>query len=333
MAACACSISGRVPESLVEAVMPPWCELHRADVDTFGRGDITLLLPGEPLPFADAAFDVVLALEVLEHVPLPDRPLFLDECLRVSSRTVILSTPLGTGTTRHIEAVFRRVAERISGKTIPFLEEHAAYGLPDPELTASALARLGAQVVTLDNAPAAEWLIANLVDYFYAARFGEGEQKSAQNVAQNRVLPTSRVGTPHYRRVYCASRDAADLVALRALQERQATEAPALTPEALAEFAVERLTSVVRDLEIRHAQHLEIKDTRVAQLEQHVAGLDEAVAGLRSGLDVQQQHIGELEASLSRQIDATHAAEAEGRRAVADGKKARLRAEGNPGGA
>ena len=318
---------GAGPESLVEAVMPPWCELHRADVDTFGRGDITLLLPGEPLPFADAAFDVVLALEVLEHVPLPDRPLFLDECLRVSSRTVVLSTPLGTGTTRHIEAVFRHAAESISGKTIPFLEEHAAYGLPDPELTASALARLGAQVVTLDNAPAAEWLVANLVDFLYAARFGEGEQKSAQNAAQNRVLPTSRVGSAHYRRFYCASRDAADFAALSTLQERQATEAPALTPEALAEFAVERLTSVVRDLEIRHAQHLQIKDTRTAQLEQHVTGLDEVVAGLRSGLDVQQQHIGELESSLSKQIHATHAAEAEVRRAVADGKKARLRAE------
>ena len=32
---------GAGPESLVEAVMPPWCELHRADVDTFGRDDIT----------------------------------------------------------------------------------------------------------------------------------------------------------------------------------------------------------------------------------------------------------------------------------------------------
>ena len=261
--------------------MPPWCELHRADVDTFGRDDITRLVPGEPLPFADAAFDVVLALEVLEHVPLPDRPLFLDECLRVSSRTVVLSTPLGTSTTRHLEDVFRRVAERISGKTVPFLEEHAACGLPDPELTASALARRGAQVVTLDNAPAAEWLLANLVDFVYAARFGDDEVKSAQNVAQNRVLPTSRVGTAHYRRVYCASRDTGDLVALRALKERQETEAPALTPEALAEFAVERLTSVVRDLEIRHAQQLGTKDARVAQLEQHVSGLDEALAGLR----------------------------------------------------
>ena len=56
---------GAGAESLVDAVMPPWCELHRADVDTFGRDDITRLVPGEPLPFADAAFDVVLALEVL----------------------------------------------------------------------------------------------------------------------------------------------------------------------------------------------------------------------------------------------------------------------------
>lgn len=46
---------------------------------------------GEHLPFKDHAFDVVVATEVLEHVENPEE--FLAECLRVSRRMVIGSTP------------------------------------------------------------------------------------------------------------------------------------------------------------------------------------------------------------------------------------------------
>ncbi|MGH9280547.1 MAG: class I SAM-dependent methyltransferase, partial [Acidimicrobiales bacterium] len=53
---------------------------------------VTARLPG-PLPFPDAAFDVVVALEVIEHLLDPDA--FLDEIVRVLAPggSVILSTP------------------------------------------------------------------------------------------------------------------------------------------------------------------------------------------------------------------------------------------------
>lgn len=53
---------------------------------------VTARLPA-PLPFPDGSFDVVVALEVIEHLLDPD--LFVDECLRVlaPSGSLILSTP------------------------------------------------------------------------------------------------------------------------------------------------------------------------------------------------------------------------------------------------
>ncbi len=46
---------------------------------------------GEALPFASASFDLVMAIEVLEHVPDPDQ--VLAEMARVARRYVIVSVP------------------------------------------------------------------------------------------------------------------------------------------------------------------------------------------------------------------------------------------------
>jgi ubiquinone/menaquinone biosynthesis C-methylase UbiE len=47
------------------------------------------------LPFADKSFDVVICLEVLEHLEREDGEKLLKELERVAKRQVILSTPVG----------------------------------------------------------------------------------------------------------------------------------------------------------------------------------------------------------------------------------------------
>lgn len=55
------------------------------------RGVAAMFADATALPFADDTFDLVLAIEVLEHVPQPDRA--LDEIARVSTGPLIASVP------------------------------------------------------------------------------------------------------------------------------------------------------------------------------------------------------------------------------------------------
>lgn len=56
--------------------------------------DGALLFDGRYLPFRDACFDIVLALEVIEHMQKSDGYKLLSEAERVAREKVIVSTPL-----------------------------------------------------------------------------------------------------------------------------------------------------------------------------------------------------------------------------------------------
>lgn len=56
---------------------------------------------GTHLPFGDSSFDVVTAIDCLEHVSAPQRPSFVAELLRVARRRVIIHVP-----TRSNDSVF-----------------------------------------------------------------------------------------------------------------------------------------------------------------------------------------------------------------------------------
>jgi SAM-dependent methyltransferase len=83
--------------------------------------------PGR-LPFADESFDTVLSLDTLEHIPPPQRALFVAELGRVSAGRVVLACP-----ERRLEAADRLVASMIvaTGLEAPaWLGEHEEFGLP-----------------------------------------------------------------------------------------------------------------------------------------------------------------------------------------------------------
>ena len=90
--------------------------------------------PG-PLPFADAAFDTVLSLDVLEHVPRPDRAGFVAELARVAARRVVLVCP-----TDAAAGLDELVSKRVTAGGAPepqWLAEHREHGLPSPDEVAA----------------------------------------------------------------------------------------------------------------------------------------------------------------------------------------------------
>jgi SAM-dependent methyltransferase len=153
--------------------------------------------PG-PLPFEDGAFDTVISLDVLEHVPPQARPGFVAELVRVCARRVFLACPSDEGA--WAENVLKQVYAA-QGLPLPgWLDEHDEHGLPAaheiadyvsavpgasarplamPNGLLSALTVLGDVVPGLAEHAAVEWAHnrAQWEALFRAAAFGDTFRK------------------------------------------------------------------------------------------------------------------------------------------------------------
>jgi ubiquinone/menaquinone biosynthesis C-methylase UbiE len=81
------------------------------------------------LPFADQAFDVVVASDLLEHVPPQDRDQAIREICRVARRQAIIACPCG----EHALNADQRLADQLSARhreIPPWLSEHLVNGFP-----------------------------------------------------------------------------------------------------------------------------------------------------------------------------------------------------------
>ena len=227
------------PVPLTRAFLGPGPEIVRADVERFDDPDITLIVPGARLPFEDGAFDLVQALDVLEHVEAGQRRALVHECHRVARGVVLFSHPTNGPEVRQAEAEFGRWARLISGQPVPFLEEHAKCGLPNGHEVAS-WAPAGWQAEVVENAPLAPWLVFNIVDFLYAFELGDGPEKQAFNRVVNQLTPHMQPGVPHYRDFVCSAASAALAARLRAVAQaqRQASPAPLVFAGACADAIV-----------------------------------------------------------------------------------------------
>jgi hypothetical protein len=87
------------------------------------------------LPFADRSFDVVLASDVLEHVPPELRKRVIDEAMRVAKRLVIFGFPCGR-TAHELDKELRQIYLRENLQVPEWLEEHMEAAFPEPSLFA-----------------------------------------------------------------------------------------------------------------------------------------------------------------------------------------------------
>ncbi len=80
------------------------------------------------LPFPDASFEMVVSLDVLEHIPPQFRRQFLGELDRVSSEWILLAAPFSSPEVDKAESAL------VSELGLRFLNEHSELGLPEESL-------------------------------------------------------------------------------------------------------------------------------------------------------------------------------------------------------
>lgn len=91
------------------------------------------------LPFPDRSFDVVVALDLMEHIPNDARRVVVAEFARVARHRVIVAGPAGPAA-RRLDARMARWLDRREQPWPVWLQEHTEYGLPSVRDLAGPLA-------------------------------------------------------------------------------------------------------------------------------------------------------------------------------------------------
>lgn len=101
-------------------------------------GMVGILADSRRLPFAADAFDVVICMDMLEHIPPQFRTTVIRELWRVTGETLILGFPCGEmamQSERRLQSTFNRLKLKLP----LWLVEHLQNGLPGPEAVSEAI--------------------------------------------------------------------------------------------------------------------------------------------------------------------------------------------------
>ena len=107
-----------------------FCDPKKIIVANLDTGDV--IIKKNNLPFGKNSFDIVCAIDVLEHIPQNDRKQFVQRLINVASKKVILSFPIYTD--RHTEYEKEMLQWlKNHGQNSDYLKEHVRFGLPTIE--------------------------------------------------------------------------------------------------------------------------------------------------------------------------------------------------------
>lgn len=82
------------------------------------------------LKFDDNSFDVVVGMDVLEHLPKKKRERAIAEMLRIARKKVIIGVPCGNEAREHDQKMARIYISR-NFSNFKFMDEHQEFGLPE----------------------------------------------------------------------------------------------------------------------------------------------------------------------------------------------------------
>lgn len=245
------------------------------------------LADGARLPFADGAFDVVVSLDTLEHVPQAQRDRLLAELGRVTRGWALVACPCATDGVADADAAVLSVVERRFGEAFPtvaVLREHLGYGHPDPAAVRAALEAGGADVAQVPSGRLDRWVPMTLVFYALLA-LGDDEPVERVQAWYNARYTVDDRRAPAYRQAFLArwpgaAGPAPDEVAAALVPgDRLAAAAPAPADDGLA--------AVRTVLEHPLVELAEARQRRIEELESALAaagGSDPGSVATRGGL-------------------------------------------------
>jgi hypothetical protein len=224
-------------------------------------GDVTRL------PFADAAFDLTVSIDVYEHIPPDGRRTYLEELARVSGAGVVVAGPFRSAGVEQAERTADECHRLLYGRPHRWLEEHIANGLPDLAELRRFLEEHGLHTAALPNGYLPRWSMLILAQMMGDSDLAERRVYDSICRLYNRHFYDDDNREPCYRYVVVATGDPALVARLPSLVHRP----PEAAEQLLADVAALTLP-LAAGARQRTAERDRLRD-ELAALQQGLAAL------------------------------------------------------------
>ncbi len=269
--------------SLVSTFLPrARCTI--ADLEITPGLQRAVMASGLELPFADDAFDVVCALDTLEHIPDRYRVRFLDELVRVSRDFVYLTFPYNSVGNHWAERTVNTYLDDVLKSGIPQLNEHRDLGLPELSLLDNWTSSRNLAVSTRQHGNVDIWALMMIASH--TLRIHSHDLLAELNLRFNRDYAAFDWREPGYRASYLISK----LDRLGELQEI----ADALPPHGREQLQLSDVLALIREF-----SEAEIAPQSIIDKDLHIENLQKAHSEWQKALRDKERHIRNLEAALA----------------------------------
>jgi hypothetical protein len=232
---------------------------------------------GAALPFADQSFDVVMAVDTLEHIPPEKRTAFVRELTRVAAKYVLVTGPFASPLNVEAEQILDTYILRTSGLRHYYLAEHLTFGLPDVHQLTSQLAEAGYTVTASPSGHTGRWLTMMLLRFALATTPAGQEASEWLEQLYNHQFYWADHTEPSYRQIVVAERQPA----LQAGADARAATFFAAARQIYGEPNLELLLGLWQT--VAGAQGLKDPTEEIAALRAQNDHLASQVAALQSG--------------------------------------------------
>ncbi len=208
----------------------------------------------ESIPFPDNSIDIVVCLDVLEHVHASKRNRILDEIIRITAHSTILAFPIAHSNNTTIELLFSELWERLYQAPNEFLMEHRKYGLVNPSGVIEHLKKSFQHNRLFFTFPWQFWLLSNLVERYLGMLSKTEAIKESLNQLFNTVPVRSLDITEAYRAFIIAGHKQYPPIDEqwfygKMSSDEELTSSNIVEPIISAQTALEQLNVYARDLE------------------------------------------------------------------------------------
>jgi uncharacterized coiled-coil protein SlyX len=268
---------------------------------------------GMELPYPDGSFDVVTALDTLEHIPGNERDRFLSEMMRVARHAAVLINPVQSIQADLSEETLNEYIRWILDAQQEQLAEHREYGLPGVTLTEAAFQQAGWHTTTFPLANVYNWLLMMIAKHYLISLRDDRATAFERTLDRfyNLTFSDGDRAEPAYRGVIVAVRPGL----AGALSRVIADYPPIATNDASNSVRLQLTEVLMTMLDLKTANHedrllreqMERRDKHIAGMEGRMTVQDIEIdrlkvqlAALQNEARLKDDHIGNLETTLGQ---------------------------------